>query len=76
MFFFFSKHSSNMKALTPKTRYAIIYGSNCGQSGYTIAEHLGCSKTAVYNILKHYCETNSFTPIKRPGRLPLLNSPA
>jgi transposase len=65
-----------MKPLTPKTRYAIIYGYNCGQSGRTIAEKLGCSKTAVYNVLKRYRETGSFTPKKRPGRLPLLNSPA
>ena len=53
-----------MKPLTPKTRYAIIYGYNCGQSGYTIAEQLGCSKTAVYDMLKRFCETGSFTPKK------------
>ncbi|CAB4443072.1 unnamed protein product [Rhizophagus irregularis] len=64
-----------MKALTSKTQYAIIYGYNCGQSGYTIAEHLGCSKTAIYKILKHYRETGSFTPVKRPGRLLLFDSP-
>jgi transposase len=64
-----------MKPLTPKTQYAIIYGYNCGQLGYTIAEHLGCSKTAIYNVLKHYHETGSHTPKKRPSCLPLLNLP-
>jgi hypothetical protein len=29
-----------------------------------IAEHLGCSKTAVYDVLKYFCETGSFTPKK------------
>jgi len=53
-----------MKPLTPKTRYAIIYGYNCGQSGYTIAEQLGCSKTAVYDVLKCFRETGSVTPKK------------
>jgi transposase len=48
-----------MKPLTPKTRYAIIYGYNCGQSGRVIAEHLGCSKTAVYDVLKCFRETGS-----------------
>ncbi|CAB5146213.1 unnamed protein product [Rhizophagus irregularis] len=33
-------------------------------------------KTAVYNILKCYHETGSFTPTKRSGRLTPLNSPA
>ena len=62
--FFFSKHSPNMKPLTPKTRYAINYGYNCGQSGRMIAEKLGCSKTAVYDVLKRFRETGSFTPKK------------
>src|SRR4051794_3950682 len=74
--YFFSKHSPNMKPLTPKTRYAIIYGYNCGQSGYKIAEQLGCNKTAVYDVLKRFCETGFFTPIKQSGHPPLLNLPA
>ena len=53
-----------MKPLTPKTRYAIIYGYNCGQPGRMIAEKLGCSKTAVYDVLKRFRETGSFTPKK------------
>jgi transposase len=53
-----------MRPLTPKTRYAIIYGHNCGQSGRMIAEKLGCSKTAVYDVLKRFRETGSFTPKK------------
>ncbi|GET02134.1 IS630 family transposase [Rhizophagus clarus] len=43
-----------MKPLTPKTRYAIIYGYNCKQSGRLIAENLRCSKTAIYDVLKHF----------------------
>ncbi|GET53134.1 IS630 family transposase [Rhizophagus irregularis DAOM 181602=DAOM 197198] len=38
-----------MKPLTPKTRYAIIYGYNCGQSGRLIAEHLGCSRPPLFD---------------------------
>jgi len=65
-----------MKPLTPKTRGAIIYGKNCGQSGRTIAKKLGCSKTAVNNVFKHFHETGSSTPKKkRTGRPPLLNTP-
>ncbi|PKB93959.1 hypothetical protein RhiirA5_439917, partial [Rhizophagus irregularis] len=64
-----------MKPLTPKTRYVIIYSYNCGQSGRIIAEKLGCSKTAVYDVLKRFRETGSFTPKKKPGRPPLFNSP-
>jgi transposase len=66
----------NMKALTPKTRGAIAYGYKCGQSGYTIAKQLGCSKTAVYNILKRLRETGSLTPKKQTGRPPLLSTSA
>ncbi|GBB88543.1 hypothetical protein RclHR1_15090002 [Rhizophagus clarus] len=65
-----------MKPFTPKTQYAIIYGYNCGQSCHVIAEHLGCSKTAVYDVLKRFHETGSFTPKKKSGRPPLFNSPA
>ena len=43
-----------MKPLTPKTRGAIIYGKNCGQSGRTIAKKLGCNKTAVNDVFKHF----------------------
>ena len=43
--------------------------------GYTIAEQLGCSKTAVYDVLKRFRETGSFTPKKKSGRPPLFNSP-
>ena len=54
-----------MKPLTPKTRSAIIYGKNCGQSGRTIAKQLGCGKTAVYDVLKCLRETDSSTPKKK-----------
>ncbi|CAI2194422.1 353_t:CDS:1, partial [Funneliformis geosporum] len=65
-----------MKALTPKTRDAIIYGKKYEQSGRTIAKNLGCSKTAVYNILKRLRQTGSSTPKKQTGHLPLLNIPS
>ncbi|CAI2171479.1 14215_t:CDS:1, partial [Funneliformis geosporum] len=65
-----------MKALTPKTHGAIIYGKKCGQSGRTIAKNLGCSKTAVYNTLKRLRQTGSSTPKKQTGRPPLLNTPS
>ncbi|CAB4421978.1 unnamed protein product [Rhizophagus irregularis] len=65
-----------MKPLTPKTRGAIVYGHNCGQSSRTIAKQLGCGKTTVNNILKRFHETHSLTPKKQTGRPPLLNSPA
>ncbi|CAI2192001.1 5525_t:CDS:2, partial [Funneliformis geosporum] len=48
-----------MKALTPKTCGAIIYGKKCGQSARTIAKNLGCSKTTVYNTLKRLCQTEN-----------------
>jgi transposase len=65
-----------MKPLTPKTRGAIVYGYNCGQSSRTIAKRLGCGKTTVNDILDRYHETHSLTPKKPTGRPPLLNSPA
>jgi transposase len=65
-----------MKPLTPKTRGAIVYGHNCGQSSRTIAKRLGCGKTTVNDILKCYNETLSLTPKKQTGRPPLLDSPA
>ncbi|GBC28502.2 IS630 family transposase [Rhizophagus irregularis DAOM 181602=DAOM 197198] len=65
-----------MKPLTPKTRGAIVYGHNCGQSSRTIAKQLGCGKTTVNDILKRFHETHSLTPKKQTGRPPLLNSPA
>jgi transposase len=65
-----------MKPLTPKTRGAIVYGYNCEQSSRTIAKQLGCGKTTVNDILKHFNKTHSLTPKKQPGKLPLLNSPA
>ncbi|CAB4460805.1 unnamed protein product [Rhizophagus irregularis] len=40
-----------------------------------IAEKLGCGKTAVYDVLKRFRETGSFTPKKKSGRPPLFNSP-
>ncbi|CAI2192690.1 1369_t:CDS:2, partial [Funneliformis geosporum] len=46
-----------MKTLIPKTRGTIIYGKICRQSGRTIAKNLGCSKTAVYNTLKRFHQT-------------------
>ena len=65
-----------MKALTPKTRGAIIYGKKCGQSGRTITKNLGCSKTTVYKVLKCHRQTGSSTPKKQTGRPPLLNTPS
>jgi len=65
-----------MKPLTPKTRGAIVYGHNCGQSSRTIAKRLGCGKTTVNDILKRLHETHSLTPKKQTGRPPLLNSQA
>jgi transposase len=65
-----------MKPLTPKTRGAIVYGHNCGQSSRTIAKRLGCGKTTINDILKRLYETHSLTPKKQTGRPPLLNSPA
>ncbi|CAB5367822.1 unnamed protein product [Rhizophagus irregularis] len=65
-----------MKPLTPKTRGAIVYGHNYGQSSRTIAKQLGCEKTTVNDILKRLRETHSLTPKKQPGRPPLLNSTA
>ncbi|CAB5188855.1 unnamed protein product [Rhizophagus irregularis] len=65
-----------MKPLTPKTRGAIVYGHNCEQSSCTIAKQLGCGKTTVNDILKHFHETHSLIPKKQTGRPPLLNSPA
>ncbi|CAB5394308.1 unnamed protein product [Rhizophagus irregularis] len=63
-----------MKPLTPKTRGAIIYGYNCGQSSRTIAKNLGCGKTTVNDIIKRFHDTHSLTPKKQTGRPPLLNS--
>jgi len=63
-----------MKALIPKTCGAIIYGKKCGQSGRTIAKNLGCSKTAVYKVLKRHHQTGSSTPKKQTGYPPLLNT--
>jgi transposase len=65
-----------MKPLTPKTRGAIIYGHNCGQSSRTIAKQLGCGKTIVNDILKRLRKTHSLTPKKQPDCPPLLNSTA
>src|ERR1044071_7846555 len=66
-----------MKPLISKTRSAIIYGKNCGQSGRTIAKKLGCDKTAVYDVLKRFHEADSSIPKKRrTGRPPLLNTPS
>jgi len=65
-----------MKPLTPKTRGAIVYGHNCGQSSRTIAKQLGCGKSTVNDILNRLHETHSLTPKKPTGRPPLLNSPA
>ena len=53
-----------MKALISKIYRIIIYGKKCRQSGCTIAKNLGCSKTAVYNLLKQLRQTDSFTPKK------------
>ncbi|CAI2199230.1 6243_t:CDS:1, partial [Funneliformis geosporum] len=62
--------------LTPKTRGAIVYGHNCGQSSRTIAKRLGCGKSTINDILNRLHETYSLTPKKQSGRPPLLNSPA
>src|ERR1043165_1274905 len=51
-----------MKPLTPKTRGAIVYGHNCGQSSRTIAKRLGCGKTTINDILKRLYETHSLIP--------------
>ena len=65
-----------MKALTPKTRGAIIYGKKCGQSCRTIAKQLGCGKSTIHDIFKNFQQTGSSTPKKRAGRPPLLNTPS
>src|SRR4051794_6148066 len=65
-----------MKELTAEERGAIIYGHKRGDSVRVIAKALGRGKTTVADIIAHYKETGSTEPKFRPGRPPLLDSPA